>query len=622
MSRTDSAQDLVRVAVRITGVVQGVGFRPFIYRLASQQRLVGFVNNDGRGVYIEVQGKPESVDTFLERVREERPPAAAVFSVESKPMEIAAETAFSIRQSGEKEPGPLPVSPDLATCDKCLTEIFTSTDRRYRYPFTNCTDCGPRFTIVASVPYDRPNTTMKAFRMCPSCRAEYDDPGDRRFHAQPNACPDCGPQIELVERGRRLAQGDLALKTACRLLAQGEVVAVKGVGGYHLACDGCSESAVSGLRRRKHRYDRPFALMVRDIETAVALCFLSQSERVLLESAAAPIVLLVRKSPGSSERLSKPPAGGWAGAGAGDASARQSGSGTLSAQVAPSVAPGLRRLGLMLPYTPLHHMLLRDGPPVLVMTSGNVSEEPIAYHDEEAMARLDDLADAFLVHDRPIQSRCDDSVAWIPDGGRPQMVRRSRGYAPAPLSMPVATPVPTLAVGGHFKNAFCLAERDTAYLSHHIGDTSNAEALRSFEEGVKHCKELFSIEPKAVAHDMHPDYLTTKYARQLGLSPSIPVQHHHAHVASCMAENDVPPGTRVLGAAFDGSGYGPDGTIWGGEFLLCTYRDFERYSHMGYMPIGGVHRREDPGAGLPPEGFATESFPGAGQVECDQQGRE
>lgn len=637
MDPLELESDQIRMAVRVTGVVQGVGFRPFIYRLAVQERLGGFVRNDGQGVYIEIQGKISGVERFLKRIRSESPPAAVIASVESEPVRVkraggpdhtagppardqrlgndagvaaaaagraalparrgasgdpcpATESAeeasgeigcasagpgarrvasdasaarghasFSIVESGPGESRPLPISPDLACCDACLREVLSETDRRRRYPFTNCTDCGPRFTILRSVPYDRPNTTMSGFAMCPLCKAEYDEPGDRRFHAQPNACPECGPELELVGPGDERLRGEAALERACRLLSAGGILAVKGVGGYHLACDGESEPAVSTLRRRKHRYDRPFALMVRDMETAELIGRLDDAERSLLESAAAPIVLLLRLTGGPES----------------------------SVRVAGSVAPGFKRLGIMLPYTPLHHMLLRGGPRVLVMTSGNVSEEPIAYLDEDAKQRLSGVADVFLLHNRPIRARCDDSVMWLPDGGRPQMIRRSRGYVPAPLSLPAATPVPILAVGGYFKNAFCIADGHKAYLSHHIGDTSNAEALRSFEDGVEHFKALFSVKPDAVAYDMHPEYPTTKYARKLEVSRFIPVQHHHAHVASCMADNGVPSGAKVLGVAFDGTGYGPDGTIWGGEFLVCTYSDFERYAHLGYMPLPG-----------------------------------
>jgi hydrogenase maturation protein HypF len=568
MDRLDSRESPSRIAVIVSGIVQGVGFRPFVYRLAADEGLCGFVRNDGRGVYAEVQGAPERIDSFLRRIRSEAPPAACVLSVEAARIAAAHCEGFTIVESGVRDARPLPVTPDLAACRRCVAEAEDKNDRRYGYPFTNCTDCGPRFTIVESVPYDRPNTTMSEFAMCESCAAEYGDPSDRRFHAEPIACPSCGPQVRLQAGRGEDPAGAAALERAGALLRDGAVVAVKGIGGYHLACDARSEEAVSRLRAGKLRYDRPFALMARDLQTAGALCYVSGQERGLLESAAAPIVLLRRRVSAAGAEAVTP--------------------------VAPSVAPGLARLGLMLPYTPLHHMLLRQGPPLLVMTSGNLSEEPIAYEDAEAGERLRTLADAFLTHDRRIRTRCDDSVAWVPRIGRPQIVRRSRGYAPCPLPLPAAAPCALLAVGGHFKNTFCLAEGETAYMSHHIGDTANAEALESFEEGVEQYKTLFSVHPLAVAYDMHPDYLTSKYALDLACAVdarasgrAVAVQHHHAHVASCMAENAVPAGEVVLGVAFDGTGYGPDGTVWGGEFLLCDYSDYRRFAHMGYMPLPG-----------------------------------
>lgn len=615
----DSRESSARIAVSISGIVQGVGYRPFIYRLATEEGLSGFVRNYGGGVYLEAQGDPAALETFLRRVRCEAPPAAAAFSLECESIPTEDGHGFEIRDSGERESAPLPVTPDLATCADCLAEIEDPHARRVDYPFTNCTNCGPRFTILTSVPYDRPNTTMCEFRMCESCAAEYGDPGDRRFHAEPIACPECGPRVKLIQPGRGSASGARAVRRAAELLGEGAILAVKGIGGYHLACDARREASVSRLRERKGRYDRPLALMARDSDVVRGACHLTDEELALLRNAAAPIVLLRRREGGSG--------------------------------VAPSVAPRLWRLGVMLPYTPLHHLLLQRGPDLLVMTSGNLSDEPIAFEDEDAAARLGVLVDATLANNRRIRTRCDDSVAWVAGDGRTQITRRSRGYVPLPLSLPVPTPRPVLAVGGHFKNTFCLAQGDHAYLSHHIGDTSNLEALDSLEDGIAHYMQLFSIDPMCVAFDMHPEYLTTKYAVGLadglavresrggpvedaagvlgerpargpgeglgeasgggpvegagGSAPggstrpsvtqvrwprAVAIQHHHAHVASCMAENGTAIGERVLGVAFDGTGYGPDGTIWGGEFLICAYDDYRRFAHFGYMPLPGGER--------------------------------
>ena len=446
------------------------------------------------------------------------------------------------------------ISPDVATCEACLHELFDPSDRRYRYPFINCTDCGPRYTIVVDVPYDRPNTTMAAFPMCPDCAREYHDPMDRRFHAQPIACPACGPRVTLVDpEGRPIPCADPIAEAAARLRT-GQLLAVKGLGGYHLACDAGNERAVRRLREGKHREYKPFALMVPDLQWAHRLCFLSEEEERLLCSRRRPIVLARRRP---------------------------------DAPVAPSVAPGCRDLGVMLPYTPLHHLLLDAFGGPLVMTSGNRSDEPIAYRDDDALARLGPMVDALLVHNRPIHTRCDDSVTRAVLG-QELLIRRSRGYVPEPLMLPFPTPVPLLATGAMLKNVFALCKGRHAFLSHHIGDLDHYEARQAFAEGVRHLARLFDVEPKAVAHDLHPDYPTTEYALALEGVERVAVQHHHAHVAAVMAEWGL--SGPVLGVAYDGTGYGPDGTIWGGEILLANYAGFRRMAHLRPVPMPGGER--------------------------------
>ncbi len=536
-------------------MVQGVGFRPFVFRLAQMHALAGWVLNSTEGVVIEVEG--EGITAFLRDLTEKAPPLARIDRVEVSELPPVGYASFAIHESESEDAGAIAlVSPDVAVCDDCLREVADAANRRFRYPFTNCTNCGPRFTIVQDVPYDRPQTTMRAFKMCPACQREYDDPADRRFHAQPNACPACGPQLRLLSaNGAR--ERDAALLEAQRLLRAGAIVAVKGLGGFHLACDATNAAAVAELRRRKGRAEKPFAVMALDRAAVQAICEPSEDEWRLLVSPQRPIVLL-RKRRGSA--------------------------------IAEEVAPRNACLGVMLPYTPLHYLLLQGEMPVaLVMTSGNFSEEPIATDNQEALARLAPLADAFLLHDRPIHVRCDDSVTRV-FAGREAIVRRSRGYAPYPVRF--ATNVrQILACGAELKNTFCLTRDNYAFLSHHIGDLENAETLRSFEEGIAHFQRLFRVAPEAVAYDLHPDYLSTKYA--LGLATAgrftrhqlIGVQHHHAHVASCMAEHGLTG--RVIGVAFDGTGYGLDGAVWGGEFLVASYADFERVGHLAYVALPG-----------------------------------
>jgi hydrogenase maturation protein HypF len=547
-----------RREISVRGIVQGVGFRPFVYALARRHGLAGLVRNDAEGVHIEAEGPTEELDLFLREIREEAPPLAVVEAVSWKPLVVREEGAFRIEESREGIRRRALISPDVATCSECLAEVFDPADRRHRYPFTNCTNCGPRFTITRSVPYDRAMTTMSHFEMCPACQHEYDDPSDRRFHAQPNACPLCGPRMKLLDRFGHELRGkpEDPILRAARMLRGRAVVAVKGLGGYHLACDPFEERAVRTLRGRKVRQDKPFALMARDLEQVRELCRVNPEEEALLTSPARPIVLLERRE---------------------------------DAGVAEEVAPRQSTLGVMLAYTPLHHLLLRDAGIPLVMTSGNNSDEPIAYRDEEVLEQLGEIADYFLVHDRPIHMRCDDSVVRVVDGEQYQ-IRRSRGYAPAPLRVAEGFGRHTLACGGELKNTFCVAKDRHVFLSHHIGDLENYETLLSFREGVEHYCRLFDVRPELVAYDLHPEYLSTKYARELeeeGL-PAVGIQHHHAHVASCLADNERPGDERAIGVALDGTGHGTDGAVWGGEFLEGSIAEgFVRRAHLEYAPMPG-----------------------------------
>jgi hydrogenase maturation protein HypF len=545
-----------RARVRVTGTVQGVGFRPYVYRLAGELSLCGFVLNDAHGVLIEVEGGAAEIDRFVARLPREAPPLAVLEQVAVSDQPPSGDTAFTIVASIAGEIPDAPVTPDSATCEDCLRELFDPTDRRFRYPFINCTNCGPRFTIVRGVPYDRPLTTMASFTMCEACRAEYEDPGDRRFHAQPNACPVCGPSVRLL--GDTAVPGDPLSATTAALRA-GAIVAIKGIGGYHLACLAASERAVAGLRARKHREDKPFALMPPSVAVADSLVSLEPSALELLTGPARPIVLAPRRP---------------------------------DAPVAESVAPGAPELGVMLPYSPVHHLLLNDLGETLVMTSANVSDEPIAYRDDDALERLRGIADLFLVHDRQIETRTDDSVVRART-----ILRRSRGYVPAALSLPGAgTPRPLLACGAELKNTFCLARGRRAWVSHHIGDLENYETLRSFTDGIDHFGRLFAVEPEVVAHDLHPEYLSTKYALELDGVELVGVQHHHAHLAACLAEHgETGPAQPVVGAIFDGTGYGLDGTVWGGELLLGDVRSFRRVGSL--LPValpGGARAIKQP----------------------------
>jgi len=541
---------LTRISVR--GVVQGVGFRPFVYRLAQEHHLKGWVRNTSGSVEIEVEGDNGSLDRFLNALETQAPPMARIENIEVASYPARGYTDFQIEPSLSREGEYQLVSPDIATCEDCKTEIFSTADRRSGYPFTNCTNCGPRFTIIEDIPYDRPKTTMRQFQMCPRCQREYDNPLDRRFHAQPNACPECGPKLELVGSDGRTVEGEDVIKTASQLLKAGKILAVKGLGGFQLACDATSDEAINLLRIRKRRRSKPLAVMIGTIEEIKGHCLVSDEERKLLESPQCPIVLL-----------------GW----------------KQGSNISKAIAPNLKYLGVMLPYTPLHHLLLKECALPLVMTSGNLSEEPIAKDNDEALRRLKGIADYFLLHNRGIYARYDDSVSMVE--GAPQVIRRARGYAPYPIFLPFKSK-PVLACGAELKNTFCLTKDEHAFLSQHIGDMENEETLVHFENTVQLYKKLFRIEPEIIAYDLHPDYLATKYALEVGAKDNlktVPVQHHHAHIVSCMVENNTKG--PVIGVALDGTGYGSDGTIWGGEFLLSELGGFKRLGHLEYAPLVG-----------------------------------
>ncbi|MFN2607320.1 MAG: carbamoyltransferase HypF [Acidimicrobiales bacterium] len=562
----------------MTGTVQGVGFRPFVYRLATDLGLAGSVANDSRGVTVDAEGPAADLDELVRRVTVEAPPLARISGVEVTALARLGHRGFSIVDSRAEGAPAVAVSVDVATCADCLAELGDPADRRYRYPFINCTNCGPRYTIILSVPYDRAATTMAAFEMCDDCRKEYEDPANRRFHAEPNACPVCGPQLRLLAPdGTVRAEREEALDATAAALAAGQVVAVKGLGGYHLAVDAASPAAVAELRRRKARDDKPFALMVPDAASAAALCDLTPTALAALTSPRRPIVLVPRRGLGPG--TSGGPAGGD-GAPGGRQRAWPEGPG---GPLPEDIAPGLAELGLMLPYTPVHHLLVaRVGRP-LVMTSGNLSDEPIAHDDADALARLGPLVDAVLTSDRAIHIRCDDSVVRAAPTGT-QMVRRSRGYAPEPI--PLARPAhrQVLAVGAELKNTVSVAKGTNVIASHHIGDLEHLAAYRSFLQAVDHLCRLTGTSPEVVAHDLHPEYLSTKFAADADL-PTMAVQHHHAHIASCLVEHghEGP----VLGVAFDGLGLGPDGSLWGGELLVADLDGFRRVGHLRPVSLVG-----------------------------------
>jgi hydrogenase maturation protein HypF len=614
--------------ITIRGVVQGVGFRPFVYNLAEQFGLSGWVLNNSAGVEIEAEGSREAVEAFVTALRDEAPPLSHIESLEAREAPLQSYHHFEIRHSERQEGRYQLISPDIATCPDCLHELLDPADRRYRYPFINCTNCGPRFTIIADIPYDRPSTTMRAFSMCPDCQREYNDPRDRRFHAQPNACPACGPELELVLGPKFQASGSSTdtsntqhivdvIAQAADLLNRGYILAIKGLGGFHLACDATNVEAVQTLRERKRRPDKPFAVMIGTMNKVVEHCELPQEEETLVASPQCPIVLLPWRPTSSVVR---------------------------------QVAPCTPYLGVMLPYTPLHHVLLRDVGRPLVMTSGNLTEEPIAAENEDALHRLAHLADAFVLHNRDIYARYDDSVWFVPhipsadtapykshseqgsdeqspltETARthskdsslpsiaqndtrtygldpkprtrqpvttlPQPIRRARGYAPFPIKLPAGKSPQILACGAEIKNTFCLARDEYAFVSQHIGDMENLETMEHYQRTIELYKHLFRVEPEVIAYDLHPDYLATKYAREqvaaFNLHP-VAVQHHHAHLAACLVDN----GWRqedgsVIGVSLDGTGYGADGHIWGGEWLVGNYSGYRRAAHLEYLPLPG-----------------------------------
>ncbi|HKX31053.1 MAG TPA: carbamoyltransferase HypF [Blastocatellia bacterium] len=541
-------REIARLRVIIRGAVQGVGFRPFVYRLAAELGLAGWVNNSAQGVFIEVEGAPPRLESFLLRLEPERPPRSFIQSLESSFLDPKGYRGFEIRKSDQEGEKTVVVLPDIAVCADCLREISDPHNRRYRYPFTNCTNCGPRFSIVESLPYDRANTTMKKFAMCGACAAEYEDPLDRRFHAQPNACPNCGPHLEFWDRaGAVLAARHEALLAAVDSIRRGEIVAVKGVGGLHLVVDARNEEAIRGLRRRKHREEKPFALMFPSLAAVEADCEVSEIEARLLLSPESPIVLLKRRS-------------------------------TLS----DSIAPHNPYVGAMLPYTPLHQLLLGELQVPIVATSGNLSDEPICFDERQALDRLGGIADFFLVHNRPIARHVDDSIARV-ILGRELIMRRARGFAPLPIHLDRALPS-MLAAGGHLKNTVAVAVGSEIFVSQHIGDLTTPEAFAAFQQVIRHFQELYAVEPSSIACDAHPDYLSTQFARRSPL-PTHSIQHHFAHVMACLAENEIV--SPALGVVWDGTGYGPDGTIWGGEFLLVTDDSSTRAAHFRTFRLPG-----------------------------------
>jgi len=563
---TTSSFPILRRQILIRGIVQGVGFRPFVYGLAQSLGLSGYILNSSSGVTVEVEGSDAAIERFLDTLQKSPPPLARITNIAAAEVPPQGGNEFSIRESNGNESEFALIPPDVATCEDCWREFGDPANRRYGYPFTNCTNCGPRYTIVRDIPYDRAKTTMAAFEMCALCGAEYEDPSNRRFHAQPNACSTCGPSLVLVPRGSRLpgaadfaanAQlSSVVLRSVRNLLREGQIIAVKGLGGFLLACDARNEAAVDRLRKRKRRSDKPFALMARDIAAIESFCLVTDSDRHVLQSSRRPVVILPRRPDSNLPHV---------------------------------IAPGNNSIGIMLPYTPLHYLLFSDSPeevsefPALVMTSGNLSEEPIVTSNEEAMRRLETVADYFLLHNRDICMRADDSVVRVV-GGTERVLRRARGYVPQPIDLGFQAPE-LLACGAELKNTFCLLKERYAILSQHIGDFENYETLRFFEETLTNLKRLFHVDPRAVAYDLHPNYMSTRFALALPIERKVGVQHHHAHIASCMAENQLRG--RVIGVAFDGTGFGSDGKVWGGEFLAADFAGFERCAHLRYVPLPG-----------------------------------
>lgn len=540
-----------RLHIQVTGIVQGVGFRPFVYNLARERNLSGFVGNDSEGVFIEVQGKTDDLASFRDTLRHNPPPLSYIEDVTVEEVAPVKFNGFHIQPSVKGEAMSTFVSPDMAVCAECAAELDDPLDRRYLYPFLNCTNCGPRYSIISSVPYDRPNTSMHTFEMCPECRAEYEHPADRRFHAQPNACPHCGPSVTLsTSQGEVLQKSEYAIVLTNKLLKHGHIVAIKGLGGFHLACNAHSRRAVERLRQRKNREEKPLAVMVKDIATAEKYIILSEQEKRLLTSGQAPIVLAEKRP---------------------------------TQEMHDQIAPGNPRLGIMLPYTPLHKLLFHSSLDMLVMTSGNYTDEPICIDNDDARERLREIADYMLMHNRDILQRVDDSVAVVLRD-KPRIIRRSRGYVPRPVKLLHRTE-PLLAVGGELKNTLGYSRDDTAFISQHIGDLTNVRAMDFFHHTRNHLKSILEVEPGLIACDLHPRYLATQWAAdQTGIA-TLGVQHHHAHLASVMAENRL--SDPVIGLIMDGTGYGMDGTVWGGEVLIGDYSSFRRFAHFENIPLPG-----------------------------------
>ena len=542
---------LKRNRLHVSGIVQGVGFRPFVARLAKHSGLTGWVFNHSQGVTIEVQGSASVVQEFSKALVRKAPGLAKIESVRREVLPTREENDFLIRKSDSRHERQTLIPPDIATCELCMKECFDPANRRFLYPFTNCTQCGPRFTIVQSLPYDRSRTTMNRFHICPLCEREFNDPGDRRYHAQPNACPECGPQVFLSTSSGEPVGSSNPIKEAASRLQAGHIVGVKGLGGFHLACNALDPRAVCELRRRKKRIQKPFAVMFPNVVCVSRYCQISEEEKQLLLDPARPIVLLRRN---------------------------------IEAELPEELAPGLTEIGALLPYTPLHALLLHEATVPLVMTSGNLSEEPIACENEQALRRLGALVDCFLMHDRDIPVRCDDSVARV-WSGKPIVFRRSRGYTPLPLTLPITANKPILACGALLKNTFCLLKGNKALLSHHIGDLENLESMTSYEAGIKHFQELFDCNPQIVAHDLHPDFPSTRFAKNCQGVSLIPVQHHHAHFASGLAEHGLTE--KAIGICWDGVGLGEDGTVWGAEFLVGDLIGYERAARFRPVPMPG-----------------------------------
>lgn len=541
---------IIRKKINVQGIVQGVGFRPFIYNLADSNKLTGFVSNTSQGVIIEVEGKIKGINNFIDNIKLKAPPLAVITDIQSSEIAVTRIAGFNIIKSNNNENISTLISPDVAVCNDCLSELFDPNDRRFHYPFINCTNCGPRYTIIDNIPYDRPYTSMKHFKMCADCQAEYDDPANRRFHAQPNACPTCGPQVKLFDSKQNLQDVDDAILTTREKLMNGEIVAIKGLGGYHLAVDATNNDMVQKLRKLKGRDEKPFALMVRELIIAQQYCLISNEEEQVLQSYTAPILLL-KKLP--------------------------------NYHIAESIAPGNDYFGMMLPYTPLHHVLFENLDIPLVMTSANYSEEPICIDNNEAFDRLKSIADFFLIHNRDIYLRSDDSVA-IHLAKEMRYLRRSRGIIPKPIFVK-STGSPVLAVGGELKNTVCLLKDDKAIVSQHIGDLKNIEAYNFFKMTIEHLQRIFDVKPELIVHDLHPQYFSTQWTKEQSGIQTIAIQHHHAHLAACMAENQLTE--PVIGIIMDGTGYGTDGTIWGGEILVGDYNNFDRFAHFEPMPLPG-----------------------------------